>query len=205
MCHHQLPSRIYMVCHSVVLFCVAVCVVIPGCLMLVFMLIQYTDSLVRRCVFSMPMWLLCNCSRIYLCKNKVYLVLALHCNVIDHGEFMSYCSVFSIPGSTASLVCGHPLIIYLLHICNSAPSSVAAFRSSIDVHMGMCTVVLMVCILLFIPDFSWSSTWLWCDSQSTIYNSGPGLYKRNTLYWCIHSMMCCNHFDNVTTSSLSWP
>ena len=86
--------------------------------------------------------------------------------------------------------------IYLLSICNSVSSSTAAFIYSIDVHMGMSTPVLMVYLLTFIPDTSWSwfPTCCWHDSQSAIYNSASTLYKMCTLYWCINSMKHYKYF-----------
>ena len=84
------------------------------CWMSAFMLIKCTDSLARKHVFLMHMWSLCICSRICLCDKKV---------IINHLPFLamswiraSSCLVgqyFSAPHSSASLVCVHPLIIYL--------------------------------------------------------------------------------------------
>ena len=64
--------------------------------------------------------------------------------------------------------------------------------SSIDVHMGTSTEVLMVCILTFMPSISWSwfSTLLWHDSQYAIYSSLPDLHRICTLYWCICTAWC---------------
>ena len=58
-------------------------------------------------------------------------------------------------------------------------SFAVASMSSIDVHIGMSTLVDG-----FYADISWSlfSTWPWWDNQSAICNSGPGLYKMHTLY-----------------------
>ena len=165
--------------------------------------IQSTDSLARRHVFSMPMWLLCNCSRICFCtRNGIIIYLFF---IVMPLIMVCSCLIdeyFSSLSSSASLVCVHPLIIYLLSICNSTSSSVAVFMSSMDVHVDTSTTVLMVCILAFLPVISWSwfSTWLWCDSQSTINLSGPCLYHPCTLYWCRHSMMYCKCWDNVMTS-----
>ena len=112
----------------------------------------------------------------------------------------------SHPGFTSFLVCGHPLIIYLINTGSSASSSVAAFMSSIDMQIGISTVVLIVIMLMFIPDFSWClfSAWLWWDYQSDKYNSGQGLNKIPTLYCSLHSIMHYNCCDNVT-SLLPWP
>ena len=54
------------------------------------------------------------------------------------------------------MVDGHPLIIYLCSICNSGSSSVVVGMSSFEMHMGMCTDVLMLCILIFMLGISWS-------------------------------------------------
>ena len=40
------------------------------CSMLAFILTQYTDDLIGSCVSSMPMWLLCTCSRICFCNRQ---------------------------------------------------------------------------------------------------------------------------------------
>ena len=63
---------------------------------------------------------------------------------------------FSVPVSSAFLICGYPLFIYLLSICNSTSSSVANFVSSIGMHIGTSNTVLMVCIITFIVAISWS-------------------------------------------------
>ena len=108
---------------------------------------------------------------------------------------------FSTLGSAISLEDGLMLIIYLHSIFNSDFSSIATCMSSIEVHMKTSTHVLMLYILMFMPDTSWSqfSTWLWCDSQSAMYSPGPGLYRLCILCWCIHNMMYCSHCD-ITTS-----
>ena len=135
-----------------------------------FIFIQYTDSLMRSCVFSMLMWLLCNCSEICFCKRK---------GIIIYFPFIALSSIFptscligqyfSDPGSTPSLVCIHPLILYYLSICISTYSSVADFMSSIEVHIGRFTVVLIACTLMFIPDISWSFSLNGLAGQSVHY------------------------------------
>ena len=61
---------------------------------------------------------------------------------------------FSSPGFTASLVSGHPWIIYLYTICNLGSSCIAVFMFSVDVHMGMSTDLLMLCMVIVIPGIS---------------------------------------------------
>ena len=107
-------------------------------------------------------------------KGKVQL---FNCLPLQHHELLQACvllaSVFLHPGSTSSLVGGHFLIMYCLCIYNSASSFVATFMSSIDMHIGMSTVVSIICMLMFIPGSFWSlfSIQLWWDSQSAKYNS----------------------------------
>ena len=170
--------------------------------MVTFMLTQYADSHLSSCVFSIPIWLLCSCSRICFCNRQ---------GIIMHLPFIAMLSVmassclisqyFYSCGSTTSSVYGHPLMVY---ICSLGSSSVPACMSSIHVHIGTFIDVLMLCILTFMLGvfWSWLLTWLWCDSQSTMYSSGPGLCRICMLSWCIHSVMHCCHFDNITTSLL---
>ena len=57
---------------------------------------------------------------------------------------------------------------------------------------------------MFISDFLvLFSAWLWWDYQSAIYNSGPGLFKMCMLYWCMCSIVHCNHWDNIAMSLLT--
>ena len=166
---------------------------------------QYTYSLMSRCVFSIPMWWLCSCSRICFSNRQ---------GIFMHLPFIAVPSIiassypinqyFSTLSSTASLVDGCPLINYLCSICNSGSCSTADHMSFIEVPIGMSTNVLMFCILTFVPGISWSlfSMWLWHNSQSAMYSLGLGLYKICMMYWCICSMMQCGHSDNIITSLL---
>ena len=147
----------------------------------------------------------CSCSRICFCNRK---------GIVMHLPFIATPSIIacsclisqylSTPGSTASLVTHHPLIVYLCSICILCSSSVVFCMSSMDVHMGISTDVLMLCVLIFMHDIYWSQLpmWLWHDSQPPIYSSVPGLIKIHTLYWFICSMMYCIHCNNVATSLL---
>ena len=104
----------------------------------------------------------------------------------------------STHGSTSSLVCGHPLIMYWLNICSFMSPFIAVLMSSTDMHNWMSSVlVLYMYIFISVIFLSLWSAWIWWDSHPTIYNSGPGWYKTCMLYWCMHSMMHCNCWDNV--------
>ena len=81
----------------------------------------------------------------------------------------------------------------------------AIFISSIIVHNGIFTnLMMMACMFTFIQVISWSvlSVWLFKDNQSIMYSFGPCLYIMYTLYWWMHSMMCCKHWDKVAASIL---
>ena len=154
------------------------------CSILVFMLIQYTDYLARSHFFSIPMWLLCSWSSICFCNEK---------GIITHLSFIvtpiitaRSCLIGQyLPkvGSKSSLFCGYPLVICACSICSSASILIAVLMSFIDVQTGMSIVMLSVCILMLIPAISWSlfSVWLWQDSQSALWRSGPGLYDMHSV------------------------
>ena len=81
---------------------------------------------------------------------------------------------------------------------------VASCISSMDVHIGIFTDVLMACTFMFMPMISLSlfSVQLFRDNQPTVYRCGPGLYTMDALYWSMCSMMCCKCWDSVETSLL---
>ena len=104
---------------------------------------------------------------------------------------------FSTPGFTASFVCGYPLIIYLLSICNFTYSSVVGLMSSIDMHIGTPTVLFMVCILMFICDISWSlfSMWLWLMTQFVQNTCNVLVYVQHDVLQPLSQ--CCNIFSDL--------
>ena len=122
--------------------------------MSVYKLIQYTDYLMWRHVSSMPMSLLCSCSRICYCEKEGK-IMHLPSSAMP-SIIMSSCLIsqyFSTPSSTAPW---HVAILqlYTLSICSSTSSSVTTFISSISKHIWISTVVFMACILMFMPDIS---------------------------------------------------
>ena len=144
-------------------------------------LIQYTDSLTWRCVFLMPMRLLCNCPGTCLC-NREGIIICLPFITMPSIRTSTYHigQHFSASGSNASLVCGHPLMIYFLSICNLASSSVATFMCSIDVHMDTSTDVLMGCILTFIKLFLGHGSQCGCGMMANLHNSSGSTFMRYT-------------------------
>ena len=144
--------------------------------MFTFMLTEYIASVMSMHVFSMPKCLLCSCSRICFCNRQgkiMPLPFIATLSIITSSYLIG--QYLSMPGSTTSLESGHPLIIYFHSICNLGFSSVTACMSAMGVHKGTSIDELMLCILTFLPGVSWShfSMWLWHDSQSTMYSSGP--------------------------------
>ena len=204
----------FMVCHSVVLLHIAMCISIPVCRVLFIILLSVG-------IHADPIhWLSCEETFSYSCDccvNAQGLVSARdnvklsacsslywHRSCQVHLLFGQY---FSTPSSTTSLVCGCPLTMYILSICSPPSSSGVAFMSSMDMHIDASTVGLILCIPMLIPDISWSwlYTWLWCDSQSantvqdlvcTAYADCTGVCTA----WCAET--------TVTTSQhlcWSWP
>ena len=95
--------------------------------------------------------------------------------------------------------------MYGSSICRSVSLIIAAHISSIDVHIRMSTVILILCMLTFIPVISLSllSVWLLWDNQSSLHYLGPDLFKMHTIYFWMCSMVDCNCWDSVATSFLN--
>ena len=112
---------------------------------------------------------------------------------------------FCNPVPTASLVCCYASIIYPLSICSSMSSSVTASVSSVDMHIGMSTNVLIICILMFTPDISWSlfSSWLWWVANLLYIVQGQSSTKCTHFNGVCAAMMHCNHCNNIATSLLT--
>ena len=167
---------------------------------------QYTDSLARSHIFSVPMLLLCNCSRICLCKRWGKFV---------HLPFIATPSILArlyliiqylyTPGSTFSLVCDNPLIMYCLIICSSASSFISAYMSCIDMHIGMCTVMLVVCMicshLKFLGSFS---LYVYDGTTNLLY-----IYQGQVCIICAHCIDICAAWCIATAVIMSphlyWP
>ena len=154
-------------------------------LMSAFIFTQYTDSCTKGPIFCIAMWLLCNCCNICFSNRKRIIILLPFISVpliiassLHSGQ---YCHVLC---STSLLLYGQPSIIYKFSFCTWVSSHVAASMSSMQVHTGIFSDVLMTFTFMFIPVISWTffSVWLLWDSQSAIYKSGPGLYMMHTLY-----------------------
>ena len=96
-------------------------------------------------------------------------------------------------------LCRQPCIMHDFSFWGSASSQVTACMYSYEVHTGIFSNVLMTCMFMFMSVDSWSlfSVWLLWNNQFTIYRSLPGLYIMCTLYWWMHSMMYCKHWNNM--------
>ena len=110
-----------------------------------------------------------------------------------------------MPCYNLSFLCGQALIMYDLSFCKWASSCVASCMSSMDVHRGIFTDMLMTFTFTFMPEISWPlfSAWLIQGSQSVMCRSGPGLYMMCTLYCHIFSIIHWKHWYNMATSLLS--
>ena len=98
-------------------------------------------------------------------------------------------------------VCGRPCIVYSISFWRSASCLVATCMSShwwgywyIHWCAYDCTFMLMSGLSL-----SLFSVQLFWDNQSTMYRSGPGLHKIQTLYVLNVSVMQCKCWDKVAT------
>ena len=118
------------------------------------------------------------------CKRYNY-SFALYGNAIDHcHSLLNWPNMLHALFLYLFLYC-QPCIMYNLSLWRPASSWVAAWISSIDMHIGIFTDVLMACMFMFMSVISWSlcSVWLFQDNQSAIERSGSGLYIMQTLYW----------------------
>ena len=81
-------------------------------------------------------------------------------------------------------------------------SCVAAYISSVDMHTGIFTDVLMALTFMLIPAISSSffSVCLFGDSQIAVCTSGLGLNMICTLYLCIIRIIHCKCRDTMNTS-----
>ena len=158
-----------MVCHSIVLFPLAVCVSIVS--------MWHIASLYALCKHSHWSYIMtlsvgiissqCPCDCCVTALESAQTVrynyaFAFHGNTIT--IIASSCLIgqyLSSPGSTSSLVCGHPEITHVVTICSSAASFIATLISSLDVHIGMSTVVLIICMFIFMPVISWTQFFAW--------------------------------------------
>ena len=124
----------------------------------------------------------------------------LHCYTINYCQIVSTYSRLQ-----SSLFHSQPLNMYICSIWISASTPSILQMSVIDMYTGMSIAMLDACILRLIPTISWSlfSVWLWWDSQSAMYRSGPGLYNMHTLYWWMLSIMHCSHYKRVVISLLT--
>ena len=153
-----------------------------------FMFTQYTSSCTKSLVFLYP----CSCCVTAVVSASAFFYPSLGCNLsLPSFHIGQYCLM---PCST-SFFCDQPCIIYVFTFCRWVSSHVANCMSSMDVHTEIFNDVLMALTFIIIPAISWSLffVWLFQDSQSTTYRSGPGLYMMYTLYWCILSTTHCNH------------
>ena len=150
------------------------------------------------------MWNWCQCQWHQMTKRSCCASFTKECNGPIFLHLWHHVMPATVPDSPSSLVGGHPLIMYVLSICSSVSSFRAALMTSIDVYIGMSTIVLIVFMLIFTPVISLVliCAWLWQDSQRVIYNLGQGLCKMHTLYWWIHNMMHYNDWNSVATSLL---
>ena len=171
------------------------------CFMSKFMLIQYTDFVVRSCIFSIPIWFLCRLSSSCICNEKGMNICLLF--IATPSSIASLWLTCQYPHrilSKSSLLCGQPLILYFCNICSSASVLITFLMTSTGVHTVTSVAMLSMCMLMFMPAISWSlpSVWLWWDSQSAIYRSGPGLYNMH-MYW----FMSCSYCHGVAVSLLT--
>ena len=139
---------------------------------------------------------MCNCCSIYFCNRKGIIILLpfivmplILASLLCIGQ---YCLMLC---STSSFLCGQPIIIYVFILSSWVSSCVATCVSYIDVHTGTFIDVPMALTFLLIPALSRSLfyVWLFWDSQSVMQKSEPGLYMMFILYWCILSIIHCNH------------
>ena len=130
--------------------------------MLAFMLIQYTNSLIRSCVSSIPMWLLYNGFNICFCNVKGIII---HLPFIPIPSIIARsCLIVQYPSklrSISSFINGQHHIMSVSSICSSVYSLIAALKSSINVQTGTSTVVHIVWMLILIPAISSSLFSMW--------------------------------------------
>ena len=151
------------------------------------------------------MCLLCSCCSSCFCNWKGIIILLSFItmpSIIANSFLTDQCCLML--RYTSSFLCSQPCIMYAFSSCRCASSHVVAYKSSMDVHTGVFAKVLIAFTFTLIPVISWSlfSVWLLQDSLSTMYMSGPDLYMTYTLYWCIHSIICCYHWVNIALSLL---
>ena len=171
-----------------------------------FMFKQYNDECTNSLIFfyshvvamQLLQYLLLYLERVIVCLHFI----TMPSIIANLFPITQYCLLL---WSTSSFFYCQPCIIYTFSSWRCAPINVVVCMSCMDVHTSMFTEVFMAFMFTLISTISWSlfSAWLLWGSHSMMYKSGPGLSIMYTLYWCIYSIMHCNHCDSVATSLLS--
>ena len=160
----------------ILLYCVFV--------MSAFIFIQFTASLAKSHFYNAHIVAVQLFQFLTLQHKSYNYSFAFYGNAIDHCLIMSdWSMLLDTLFPFICFSCGWPYIVYDFSFCRSASSQVTICMSSLDVHIGIFTDVMTVCILM--PEISWSlfSVWLCRDNQSAMYRSGLGLYRMYTQYW----------------------
>ena len=126
----------------------------------------FTNSCTMSLIFSIPIWLPCSCCSICFCNRKGVIILlpfivmpSIIASLLLLGQ---YCLILC---SSPSFLCGQPCIIYAFSFCRLVSSCVAACMSSMGVHTGIFTDVVIALTFMLIPENTWSL--ILCGSSGT--------------------------------------
>ena len=96
--------------------------------------------------------------------------------------FMDSCIVPVVPGCLGI----HHLVLLALFLLLSCSLA--------------CLYMTVALMLMYMPGFLVSVSWLFPDSQSAMNSCGPGLYSIFMLYWWMHNIIPWGLCDRLTTS-----
>ena len=140
-------------------------------------------------IFSIPTWLICSHLSV-LSLSDAYTVTLFPCMAIismnatsslnDHYGCSSSCMSAFIDGQPQSTSSANVLRCSIYRITSLI--SLPVMHSIISLYTSI--VLMLMCMLVI--SSSLPVAWLCLNSQSSINNSGTGLYNILTLYQCIH-------------------